>query len=97
MVLERYTKEETTRVLSTHGKRLAFSVRELAELLGVNHRRLAELLDEKGVPTFWLGNRRMVRQHIVQKILSGAIDVGRPPQRVRDEAGLIVGTVVSAN
>jgi hypothetical protein len=88
--LPKYTIEELNAILSVRGRRLAYSTGELAELLGMNKRRLTQLLDQKGVPTFMLGNRRMVREHTVRRILQGKLDVGKPPVRERDEGGVFV-------
>lgn len=88
---EGYSTEEVNQILNGEGDRLAYSVGELAERLGANKRRLQQLLDDKGVPTFFLATRRMITAENVRKILDGTIDISRDTTRERDESGVIVG------
>lgn len=87
-----YSAEELARVFGADNERLAWSVHEAAAGLGVNWRRLQEKLDAYGVPTFMLGNRRMLSAETMRRILSGELKLGEPPARERDPAsGKIVG------
>jgi hypothetical protein len=91
-----YTQDEIERLLNVEGVRIAYSVRELAHMLGVSARRLADLLEDKEVKTFWLSNRRMVGVDTVRGILAGTVDLSRAPERLRDDGGVIIGNAEPA-
>lgn len=84
----KFTIEQLSEVMGNKEQRLAFTVGEVAEMFGLEKRRLKALLQRKEVPLFWFGNRLMIRADVLQGILDGSVDVGTPPERHRDVDGL---------
>lgn len=52
-------------------ERLAYSIYEVARMLGVDVRAVKERIKRDGIPYFWFGKKQMLRKEVVEAILAG--------------------------